>query len=97
MTNNTKPNAMATATHSGTATPKVDTSGLSQNLVASTSPTTTHSAADAARAMDSCSSWQPRLDRRQSWDSQEYKHIQQRAVTTDKAAEKPQSGFTERR
>jgi len=82
----------------GASTPKVDTSGLSQNLVAATSPTTTHSAADAARAMGSCSSWQPRLDRRQSWDSQEYKHLQQGAIITSSAvaAENPESGFTER-
>jgi hypothetical protein len=79
-----------------TPTPKVDTSGLSQNLVASTSPTTPHSTADAARAMSSTGAWQPRLDRRQSWDSQEYKHVLQEAIitTTDGAAE---SGFTERR
>ncbi|KAK0620563.1 hypothetical protein B0T14DRAFT_567306 [Immersiella caudata] len=53
------------------ANPKIDTD-LSQNLVASTSPTTPHSTADAARAMSSTGAWQPRLDRRQSWDSQEW-------------------------
>jgi hypothetical protein len=95
---------MATPTHlntSGTSTPraptpKVDIPGLSQNLVASTSPTTAHSTADAARAMSSTGAWQPRLDRRQSWDSQEYKHVLQEAIITptEVAAE---SGFTERR
>lgn len=79
-------------------TPLIDTAGISQNLTASTSPTTPHSAADAARAMSSTDAWQPRLDRRQSWDSQEYKHsLQKTIISTNGAAEKPESGFTERR
>jgi len=79
-------------------TPLIDTAGISQNLTAATSPTTPHTAADAARAMSSTDAWQPRLDRRQSWDSQEYKHaLQKTIIGTSGAAGKPESGFTERR
>ncbi len=47
---------------------------LSEELMASpsTSPTA-HGAAEAKRAMSVCDAWKPMLDRRQSWDDQEYK------------------------
>lgn len=76
---------------------QIDTVGLTQDLTAPTGPTSPHCAADAARAMHRVESWQPRLDRRQSWDSQEYKHMQQSAMQTQLEGEnKPGSGFTER-
>jgi len=76
--------------------------GLSRVLTSPTSPTSPHSAADAARAMSSTVTWQPRLDRRQSWDAQEYKHELQKPMqtgtntTTAAAAAGGLHGFTER-
>lgn len=84
-----------------TASPvRIDTIGLTQDLTASTSPTSPHGAADAKRAMSSTDDWKPVLDRRQSWSSQEYKHeLQQRMQKeTDPAKHGGVSvgGFTER-
>lgn len=76
--------------------------GLSRVLTEPTSPTSPHSAADAARAMSTTGAWQPRLDRRQSWDAQEYKHELQKSTTTKAAGaaaeggDGGQRGFTER-
>ena len=75
--------------------------GLSRVLTEPTSPTSPHSAADAARAMSSTGAWQPRLDRRQSWDAQEYKHELQKPMQTGAAPATggglpTAQGFTER-
>jgi hypothetical protein len=80
-----------------TDSPKIDTIGLTKDLSAPTGPISPHTAADAARAMSSTGAWQPSLDRRQSWSSQEYKHELQKPMQTGLAGEdKPGSGFTER-
>lgn len=76
------------------------TATLSRVLTEPTSPTSPHSAADAARAMSTTGAWQPRLDRRQSWDAQEYKHelqkpMQSTAAGAGAAREGGQHGFTE--
>ncbi|KAK3318723.1 hypothetical protein B0H66DRAFT_248638 [Apodospora peruviana] len=72
---------------------QIDTTDLSKDLTSPTSPSTAHSAADAQRAMDSTGAWKPRMDRRQSWSQQEYKHtLQMSKVGNDQ----PGSGFTER-
>ena len=45
------------------------------------SPTSEHNhdpAAAAARAMSHTGAWKPAMDRRQSWDAQEYRHDQHR-------------------
>ncbi|KAK1749511.1 hypothetical protein QBC47DRAFT_366118 [Echria macrotheca] len=67
--------------------PPIDIPGLTADLIppppgSDGAPTSPHNAADAARAMTSTGAWQPRLDRRQSWDSQEYKHEMQKMYTT---------------
>lgn len=75
---------------------QIDTSGLTQDLTApppSTSPTSPHSAADAQRAMSSTDAWQPRMDRRQSWSSQEYKHELQKGMFVPPEGK---GGFSER-
>lgn len=75
------------------------TATLSRTLTEPTSPTSPHSAADAARAMSTTGAWQPRLDRRQSWDAQEYKHELQKPMQQSTAAGAGgtgEHGFTER-
>ena len=80
-----------------TDSPQIDTIGLTKDLSAPAGPISPHTAADAARAMSSTGAWQPSLDRRQSWSSQEYKHELQKPMQTGLAGEdKPGSGFTER-
>ena len=80
-----------------TDSPKIDTIGLTKDLSALAGPISPHTAADAARAMSTTGAWQPSLDRRQSWSSQEYKHELQKPMQTCLAGEdKPGSGFTER-
>lgn len=68
------------------------TKDLDAALASPTSPTTPHSAADAKRGMSTCSAWKPSLDRRQSWNSQEYKHKMQ---MTGLGETKPGAGFSE--
>ncbi|KAK3956661.1 hypothetical protein QBC32DRAFT_309959 [Pseudoneurospora amorphoporcata] len=51
-------------------------SDLTNNLTKS--PTTsTPSSARSERAMSNTSTWQPKLDRRQSFSNEEYKHVMQ--------------------
>lgn len=97
-TDNNMPKPSSPQTDRDATSPmQIDTAGLTQDLTAPAGPTSPHCAADAARAMHRVESWQPRLDRRQSWDSQEYKHMQQSAMQTQLEGEnKPESGFTER-
>lgn len=71
-----------------------DASDLSTDLTSPVSPTTPHQTADAKRAMSATAAWKPALDRRQSWDNQEYKHKLQMTGISDV---KTGPGFTERK
>ncbi|KAK5654523.1 hypothetical protein OQA88_7152 [Cercophora sp. LCS_1] len=75
----------------------IDTSGLTKDLTASVSPTTSHSAEAAKRAMSTTETWKPCLNRRQSWDAQEYRHEMQRPMQTsaDGGRRGSSGGFTE--
>jgi len=58
--------------------PKLNTSTdaaapLEESLASPVEPTSARAAADAKRAMSVTDAWKPALDRRQSWDNQEYK------------------------
>lgn len=65
---------------------------LSEELLAS--PTSPHVAADAQRVMSATQAWKPALDRRQSWDNQEYKRELQMSRIGDVQTGQ---GFTERK
>ncbi|KAK1836362.1 hypothetical protein QBC39DRAFT_367174 [Podospora conica] len=86
-------------THPNPLQTNLGAAGLSRVLTEPTSPTSPHNAADAARAMSSTEEWQPRLDRRQSWDAQEYKHELQKPMQSAKATAATggggEHGFTE--
>ena len=80
--------------------PAVPDNNLAEELLAS--PTTStdggnikaQSGADAQRAMSATQAWKPALDRRQSWDNQEYK----RELQMSRIGETPTGpGFTERK
>ncbi|KAK3487526.1 uncharacterized protein B0T23DRAFT_208446 [Neurospora hispaniola] len=86
------------------------TETLTKSPTSSTSPATTRSKshsqsstsssssdAYAQRAMDHTSTWQPKLDRRQSWSQEQYKHeMQLRSGSTGGSVRKVgEEGFTE--
>ncbi|KAM4058857.1 hypothetical protein HRG_008260 [Hirsutella rhossiliensis] len=63
----------------------------SQQAAATT--TTTHAQADAARAIDHTNAWKPSLDRRQSWNKEDQKHVLQ---MSGMAVGNTGPGFTEK-
>lgn len=69
------------------------TASLTRQLTSPVSPTTPHTATDAQRGMSHVGAWQPRLDRRQSWDKEEHKHAMQMSGVRDV---KTGPGFSER-
>jgi len=71
----------------------IDTADLSKDLMASASPTSPKTAADAQRAMSSTDAWKPAFNRRQSWNKEEHKRELQMSKVSD-VKETP--GFTER-
>ncbi|KAK3399953.1 hypothetical protein B0T20DRAFT_477809 [Sordaria brevicollis] len=85
------------------------TTNLTKSPTTTTSPTSTKARskstssnssstdAYAQKAMNNTSTWQPKLDRRQSWSNEEYKHLMQsRSGSTGGSARlEGQEGFTE--
>ena len=70
---------MSTTTTTSEKVPSTTKDQQQEHHDTTINPKKDHSpAAAAARAMSHTGAWQPRLDRRQSWDAQEYKHDQHR-------------------
>ncbi|KYK61298.1 hypothetical protein DCS_02440 [Drechmeria coniospora] len=73
---------------------RITTSIPAHSSHSSQDKTSPRAKADAARAMDHTISWQPSMQRRQSWSKEDQKH-QLQMSTMDTANKAP--GFTEKR
>ncbi|CCC11674.1 hypothetical protein SMACR_04656 [Sordaria macrospora] len=60
-----------------TSTPYSDLTNTLTKSPTTSSPSASSSSARSERAMSATSTWQPKLDRRQSFSNEEYKHMMQ--------------------